>query len=86
MTDADSTDTEDSELILEAIGAAVRGHRTLAGLTQAELAQRARIGRVHLNHIEGGRKNPTVVVLVHLARALGIAPGELLAHVKPAAS
>ena len=58
---------EDGSLILRALGAAIREHRLQAGLTQAELAQRAGIGRPHLNHIEGGRKNPTVVVLVHLA-------------------
>jgi transcriptional regulator with XRE-family HTH domain len=69
---------EDGSLILTALGAAIREHRLKAGLTQAELAQRAGIGRPHLNHIEGGRKNPTVVVLVHLAHSLGVAPGDLL--------
>ncbi len=72
------TDAEDGSLILAALGAAIREHRVRAGLTQAELAQRAGIGRPHLNHIEGGRKNPTVVVLVHLAQGLGVSPGELL--------
>ena len=70
--------SEDDSLILSALGAAIRDHRLQAGLTQAELADRAGIGRPHLNHIEGGRKNPTVVVLVQLAESLGVAPGELL--------
>ncbi len=69
---------QDGSLILDALGAAIREHRVRAGLTQAELAERSGIGRPHLNHIEGGRKNPTVVVLVHLAHSLGVAPGELL--------
>lgn len=87
MTDADAADLDDGALILAAVGAAVRECRIRAGLTQAELAQRAGIGRPHLNHIEGGRKNPTVVVLVHLARSLGVAPGELLTQVvSPGAS
>jgi transcriptional regulator with XRE-family HTH domain len=72
------TPVKDGSLILAALGAAVREHRLQAGLTQAELAERAGIGRPHLNHIEGGRKNPTVVVLVHLAHSLGVAPGDLL--------
>jgi DNA-binding XRE family transcriptional regulator len=76
---------EDGSLILTALGAAIRDHRLQAGLTQAELAQRAGIGRPHLNHIEGGRKNPTVVVLVHLARSLGVAPGDLLPSFSQAA-
>lgn len=85
MTDADADDVSDGALILAAVGGAVRECRLRAGLTQAELAERAGIGRPHLNHIEGGRKNPTVVVLVHLARSLGVAPGELLTHVSPTA-
>jgi transcriptional regulator with XRE-family HTH domain len=80
------TPVEDGSLILSALGAAIRDHRVQAGLTQAELAQRAGIGRPHLNHIECGRKNPTVVVLVHLAESLGVAPGDLLAPVTQAAS
>jgi DNA-binding XRE family transcriptional regulator len=71
------TPSEDDSLILSALGDAIREHRVQAGLTQAELAQRAGIGRPHLNHIEGGRKNPTVVVLVQLAASLGVAPGDL---------
>lgn len=75
------TDADDGSLILAALGAAIRDHRQRVGLTQADLAQRAGIGRPHLNHIEGGRKNPTVVVLVHLAQSLGVTPGELLTAV-----
>ena len=74
-------DVEDGALILAAVGATIRDHRLQAGLTQAELAQRSGIGRPHLNHIEGGRKSPTVVVLVHLARSLGVPPGDLLRSV-----
>jgi ribosome-binding protein aMBF1 (putative translation factor) len=75
--DAD-TSTDDGSEILAALGAAIREHRTAVGLTQAQLAERAGIGRPHLNHIEGGRKSPTVVVLVHLARGLGVDPAALL--------
>jgi len=78
--------SEDDSLILSALGDAIREHRVRAGLTQAELAHRAGIGRPHLNHIEGGRKNPTVVVLVHLAASLGVAPGDLLVSVGEASS
>lgn len=74
----DTTSTDDGSVILAALGAAIREHRTAAGLTQAQLAERAGIGRPHLNHIEGGRKSPTVVVLVHLARGLGVDPAVLL--------
>ncbi len=76
--DMEATPADDGSLILAALGAAIREHRTAAGLTQAQLAERAGIGRPHLNHIEGGRKSPTVVVLVHLARGLGVDPAALL--------
>ena len=76
--DMEATPSDDGSLILAALGAAIREHRTAAGLTQAQLAERAGIGRPHLNHIEGGRKSPTVVVLVHLARGLGVDPAVLL--------
>ncbi|MBU8841237.1 MULTISPECIES: helix-turn-helix domain-containing protein [Mycolicibacterium] len=75
--------TDDGPEILAALGAAIRERRIAAGLTQAQLAERAGIGRVHLSHIEFGRKSPTVVVLVHLARALGIAPAALLETQSP---
>lgn len=78
VIDMGETPVEDGSIILAALGAAIREHRLQAGLTQAELAERAGIGRPHLNHIEGGRKNPTVVVLVHLASSLGVVPGDLL--------
>ena len=81
----EGTPAEDGSRILTALGAAIREHRLQAGLTQAELAQRAGIGRPHLNHIEGGRKNPTVVVLVHLARGLGVDPADLLPSLSQAA-
>lgn len=73
-----TTSTDDGSAILAALGSAIREHRTAAGLTQGQLAERAGIGRPHLNHIEGGRKSPTVVVLVHLARGLGVDPAVLL--------
>jgi transcriptional regulator with XRE-family HTH domain len=75
--------TDDGSVILAALGAAIRDHRVKAGLSQAELADRAGIGRPHLSHIEGGRKSPTAVVVVHLAQSLGVTPGDLL---QPAAA
>ncbi|GAA1864782.1 helix-turn-helix domain-containing protein [Myceligenerans crystallogenes] len=40
------------------IGALVRGAREDAGLTQAELARRARVSREWLVRFEAGRTNP----------------------------
>lgn len=74
----DNASTDDGSEIIAALGAAIREHRTAAGLSQTRLAQLAGISRVYLNTVEAGNKCPTVVVLVHLARALGIEPATLL--------
>ncbi|CAN5531400.1 hypothetical protein BH11ACT7_BH11ACT7_32080 [soil metagenome] len=52
--------------------------RTAAGLSQTKRAQLAGISRVYLNTVEAANKCPTVVVLVHLARGLGVDPAQLL--------
>ncbi len=70
--------TDDGSEIVAALGAAIREHRTAADLSQTKLAQLAGISRPYLNLVEAGRKCPTVVVLVHLARGLGIDPALLL--------
>lgn len=74
----DTAPTDDGSQIIAAIGAAIREHRTAAGLSQTKLAQLAGISRVYLNTVEAGNKCPTVVVLVHLARGLGVEPAQLL--------
>ncbi|HQC77887.1 MAG TPA: helix-turn-helix transcriptional regulator [Mycobacterium sp.] len=65
-------------MIVAALGAAIREHRTAAGLSQTRLAEIAGISRPYLNLVEAGHKCPTVVVLVHLARGLGVEPALLL--------
>lgn len=74
----DTASTDDSSEIIAALGAAIREHRTAAGLSVAKLAQLAGISRMYLYHVEAGLKCPTVVVLVHLARGLGVDPASLL--------
>lgn len=70
--------SDDDSEIVAALGTAIREHRTAAGLSQAKLAERAGISRVYLSVVEAGQKCPTVVVLVHLARGLGIDAAQLL--------
>lgn len=74
----DTASANDGSVIVAALGAAIREHRTAAGLSQTGLAQMAGISRPYLNLVEAGRKCPTVVVLVHLARGLGVEPALLL--------
>jgi transcriptional regulator with XRE-family HTH domain len=49
-----------------------------AGYSQEELASRAGIHRTYIGGIERGERNPTLIMIHRLARALGIAPSQLL--------
>ena len=62
------------------VGANVRRARQKAGLTQEQVALQADIDLTYMGGIERGRRNPTVLVLVRLADALGVDPTELLKH------
>lgn len=51
----------------------VLAHRTKAGLSQRELAERAALTQRHISMIENGRGNPTVDTINAIAHALGVA-------------
>jgi len=49
------------------------------GMTQVELAKKAKVTQPYLAQLEAGtRKNPSLEILKRLARALGVPVGELL--------
>ena len=55
------------------VGQNVRRLRLAAKISQAELAARMGIDRAYVSGLELGNRNPTVVTLWHLAKALGVA-------------
>ena len=55
------------------VGQNVRRLRLAAKISQAELAARMGIDRAYVSGLELGQRNPTVVTLWHLAKALGVA-------------
>ena len=55
----------------ESIGRDLAGKRMAAGLSQAEVAGRARIRVETLSRLENGRGNPTVATVRKILRALG---------------
>jgi len=71
----DSPPTATAVVIL---GANVRRVRQRAGLTQADLAQRAGLAQPAISLIEAGQANPTVQTLQQLADALGCPLADLL--------
>lgn len=62
----------------QAIGAQVRDHRKLAGLTVSELANAADISTAMLSRIENGQISPSLATLQQLSSALNIPLSSLL--------
>jgi transcriptional regulator with XRE-family HTH domain len=60
------------------VGKNVRRFRQRAEMTQEQLAFAAEIDLTYVGGIERGKRNPSVLVLVRIAMALGTKPAELL--------
>jgi len=61
-----------------AFGAAVRAVREGRGLSQESLGFEADLDRSYVSDVERGVRNPTLAVILRLARGLGVKPGELV--------
>jgi transcriptional regulator with XRE-family HTH domain len=68
----------DDMVISDTVGRNLRRHRRAAGMSLAELAAAADLGKSTLHALELGDGNPTLSTLWALATALGIPLGELL--------
>jgi transcriptional regulator with XRE-family HTH domain len=56
-----------------------RKAREAAGLSQEALGHAAAFHPTEVNRIERGRRNPGLLTIIKLAKALGISAGDLLA-------
>jgi transcriptional regulator with XRE-family HTH domain len=61
-----------SEDVRRMVGRNVRRLRIAAGLSQAGLAERMGVDRAYVSGLELGQRNPTVLTLWHIAKALGV--------------
>lgn len=61
-----------------AFGTAVRARRLEIGLSQEELAASAAVERSHMGKIERGEHMPNFVLILRLAKALEVTPGNLV--------
>jgi transcriptional regulator with XRE-family HTH domain len=57
-------------------GKIVRRFREAAGISQEELAALAKIHRTYIGGIERGERNPTLLMIHRLAKALEIKPAQ----------
>jgi len=60
------------------VGRNVKRARERKGLTQERLAEISGFSQQYISGLEQGRRNPTVVTLYELARALGVNHVELV--------
>jgi transcriptional regulator with XRE-family HTH domain len=60
------------------LGGNVKRLRLAKGLTQEELALEAEIDLTYAGGIERGKRNPSLEVMVRIARVLGVGPADLL--------
>jgi transcriptional regulator with XRE-family HTH domain len=64
------------------VGLNVRRLRKERGLSQEGLAFECGLHRTYISGVERGVRNPTVVVLAHIAEALDVPTHRLLEHAK----
>jgi DNA-binding XRE family transcriptional regulator len=53
-------------------GRKIQKLRKMMGYTQEELAEKLRISRTHMGHVEQGRKSPSIKLMDKLARVLKV--------------
>lgn len=61
----------------EKLGKRVQKLRKNMGLSQEELAEKIKISRTHMGHVEQGRKSPSLKVMTKLAKALKVRMSDL---------
>ncbi len=61
----------------EKLGRRVQKLRKSMGLSQEELAEKIKISRTHMGHVEQGRKSPSLKVMTKLAKALKVKISDL---------
>ncbi|TAK98982.1 MAG: XRE family transcriptional regulator [Aquabacterium sp.] len=61
-----------------AFGNAVRELRMAKGLAQEALALRAEVDRGFMGHVERGERQPSLSVILKIAKAIGCSPAELM--------
>jgi transcriptional regulator with XRE-family HTH domain len=69
--------------LLKIFGRSIRGFRKQRRLSQEDLAEASKLSRNYISDIERGVRNPSLLALVRLARALHLSLRDLLEDVEP---
>lgn len=78
--------TAGDQAVRRGIGVRLRELRTERRLSQEGVAERAGIACKYVGEIERGETNPSVTILVRLARGLGVPVAELFRRITPDSS
>lgn len=71
----------DSRELFLSFGRTVRERRMALGLSQEQLADLAGLHRTYVGSIERGERNPSLLNIARLAKALKLQPRDLMPHV-----
>lgn len=75
-------DDEDKKRLQTAFGTALRKQRHALDLSQEELAHRSGITMRYVSLLETGKRVPTIIVFVAIARAFGLSAQDFMRHVE----
>ena len=64
------------------LGQEIRKARLKAGLTQEDLASKARVTREYVSLVELNKRMPTLPVFVRLCKAIGVSAPDLLSKLE----
>lgn len=64
------------------LGKRVRALRLALGMSQEQLAERAKVHRTYVGSLERGERNVALINIVRLAEALEVDPSELVTGLK----
>ncbi len=62
------------------LGKKIKEYRKLAGITQEQLADKARLSLPFIGYLETGQKRPTLTSLKKIASALGVKVKDLIPY------
>jgi transcriptional regulator with XRE-family HTH domain len=70
---------DDSASLLQALGQTIHRRRAVLDLTQEQLAERCGLHRTYISDIERGARNPSLITIHRIARALEISVASMMA-------
>lgn len=62
----------------DAFGVILRAYRQERGLTQEQLSERVGVVHSFIHSMESGKKQPSLQMILKLADALGVRPGDMI--------